>query len=182
MRKLGLAIVLFIGCFCWGVPKGFAQASELDKGPAPPPPEEPAPAAPPKPQWDPLGAHKDLEVGSYYLKTDNYDAAIDRFQEAASLQPGLAEPFRRKEARTAKGRGCVPQISESLSHGAGPPRDPQADRQTERSDAEAGQEVAFRGGGRGTCGRVHSARSVFLPGGIRGSGLRCRSARRAEDA
>jgi len=95
MRRLSLAIFLFIGCFCWAAPKGFAQASELDKGPPPPPPEEPAPAPqPPKPQWDPLGAHKDLEVGSYYLKTDNYDAAIDRFQEAASLQPGLAEPFR----------------------------------------------------------------------------------------
>jgi tetratricopeptide (TPR) repeat protein len=93
MRRSGLAILVALGCLCWVAPRGFAQASELDKGPAPPPAEAPPPE-PPKPQFDPVRAHKDLEIGSYYLKTDNINAAIDRLQEAADLQPGLAEPFR----------------------------------------------------------------------------------------
>jgi len=46
-----------------------------------------------EPQWDPLRANKSMEVGTYYLKRGNYDAAIDRFEEAARLQPGLARPF-----------------------------------------------------------------------------------------
>ncbi len=44
-------------------------------------------------EWNPLKANKDMEVGSYYLKTGNYEAAIDRFEEAARLQPGLARPY-----------------------------------------------------------------------------------------
>jgi tetratricopeptide (TPR) repeat protein len=44
-------------------------------------------------EWDPLKANKDMEVGTYYLKKGNYDAAIDRFEEAARLQPGLARPY-----------------------------------------------------------------------------------------
>jgi tetratricopeptide (TPR) repeat protein len=44
------------------------------------------------PQWDPLQAAKSVEVGTYYLRRGNYDAAIDRFQEAARLQPNLAIP------------------------------------------------------------------------------------------
>jgi tetratricopeptide (TPR) repeat protein len=43
--------------------------------------------------WDPLKANKDIEVGTYYLKRGNYDAAIDRFEEAARLHPGLALPY-----------------------------------------------------------------------------------------
>ena len=34
-----------------------------------------------------------MEVGTYYLKHGKYDAAIDRFEEAARLQPGLARPY-----------------------------------------------------------------------------------------
>jgi tetratricopeptide (TPR) repeat protein len=44
-------------------------------------------------EWNPLKANKDMEVGTYYLKRGNYDAAIDRFEEAARLQPGLARPY-----------------------------------------------------------------------------------------
>lgn len=53
----------------------------------------PSPAPETTPAWDPLKANKDLEVGTYYLKKGNYDAAIDRFEEAAKLQPGLARPY-----------------------------------------------------------------------------------------
>jgi tetratricopeptide (TPR) repeat protein len=59
----------------------------------PAPANEPEPVTPPAPTWDPLHATKSVEVGTFYLKKGDYDAAIDRFQEAARLQPGLAKPF-----------------------------------------------------------------------------------------
>ena len=34
-----------------------------------------------------------MDVGNFYLKKGNYDAAIDRFQDAAQRQPKLAKPF-----------------------------------------------------------------------------------------
>jgi tetratricopeptide (TPR) repeat protein len=106
MRRGGILLFAALGFVAFGATKGVAQESDLNKGPAPPPAEAPAaapapapavaPAAPepPKPQFDPLKAHKDIEIGNYYLKTGNLDAALDRFQEATTLQPGLAEPFR----------------------------------------------------------------------------------------
>jgi tetratricopeptide (TPR) repeat protein len=59
----------------------------------PAPANEPEPVTPPAPTWDPLHATKSVEVGTFYLKKGDYDAAIDRFQEAARLQPGLAKPY-----------------------------------------------------------------------------------------
>jgi len=55
--------------------------------PPPPAPEIPAapaelPPAPPEPVFDPLHAEKSMEVGTFYLKKGNYDAAIDRFMDA----------------------------------------------------------------------------------------------------
>jgi tetratricopeptide (TPR) repeat protein len=44
-------------------------------------------------EWNPLKANKDIEVGTFYLKKGNYDAAIDRFEEATRLQPGFAAPY-----------------------------------------------------------------------------------------
>lgn len=46
-----------------------------------------------QPKWDPLRAEKDLEVGKYYMKTGNIDAAIDRFSDAIVAKPGYAVPF-----------------------------------------------------------------------------------------
>jgi tetratricopeptide (TPR) repeat protein len=46
-----------------------------------------------QPKWDPLRAEKDLEVGKYYMKTGNIDAAIDRFSDAIVARPGYAIPF-----------------------------------------------------------------------------------------
>jgi tetratricopeptide (TPR) repeat protein len=37
-------------------------------------------------------AEHDVEVGRYYVKRDKYDAAIDRFKEAATLLPSYALP------------------------------------------------------------------------------------------
>jgi len=60
--------------------------------------------APDQPTWDPLRAEKDLEVGQYYMKRGDLDAAIDRFQDAAVAKPGYAIPFRfLAEAQEKKG-------------------------------------------------------------------------------
>jgi tetratricopeptide (TPR) repeat protein len=66
--------------------------------PPPPPPEETPPAekppAPAQPVFDPLHAEKSIEIGTFYLKKGNYDAAIDRFMDATHFQPMLARPWR----------------------------------------------------------------------------------------
>jgi tetratricopeptide (TPR) repeat protein len=72
--------------------------------PPPPLPTQPQPkpkknvdsavnSAPDQPQWDPLRAEKDLEVGKYYMKRGDVDAAIDRFEDATTAKPGFAIPF-----------------------------------------------------------------------------------------
>jgi tetratricopeptide (TPR) repeat protein len=50
-------------------------------------------SAPDQPKWDPLRADKDIDVGKYYLKKGDYDAAIDRFEDAAESKPGYAIPY-----------------------------------------------------------------------------------------
>jgi tetratricopeptide (TPR) repeat protein len=70
-----------------------AQASALEIPPPPPPAEPAPPPEPPKPVFDPLRANKSLEVGSFYMKRGNYDAAIDRFTDATQFEPGLARSY-----------------------------------------------------------------------------------------
>jgi tetratricopeptide (TPR) repeat protein len=70
-----------------------AQESALDKGPAPPYVEPEAPAAPVEPTYDPLRANKSVEIGTFYLKRGNYDAAIERFEDATHFQPKLARSY-----------------------------------------------------------------------------------------
>jgi tetratricopeptide (TPR) repeat protein len=75
-------------------PSPSASGAPADK-PATPgeAPAVPADTAPEQPAWDPLHANKDVEVGIFYMKKGEWDAAIDRFQEAGKLQPGLAKPY-----------------------------------------------------------------------------------------
>ena len=98
--------------------KSYAQAPPQD---APAKPADPAPAppakppakqkkdtatqnAPDQPTWDPLRAEKDLEVGQFYMKKGDVDAAIDRYQDATIAKPGYAIPFRfLGEAQEKKG-------------------------------------------------------------------------------
>jgi tetratricopeptide (TPR) repeat protein len=54
-------------------------------------PPQPPPA---EPVFDPYHAQKSIEIGTFYLKKGKYEAAIDRFREAARFQPNLAEPWR----------------------------------------------------------------------------------------
>jgi len=51
-------------------------------------------SAPDQPIWDPIRAEKDLEVGQYYMRKGDYDAAIDRFNDAIDAKPGYAVPFK----------------------------------------------------------------------------------------
>jgi tetratricopeptide (TPR) repeat protein len=75
-------------------------AQKIDPStPPPPPPAEapPAPTAPSEPAapvFDPLHAQKSVEIGTFYLKKGNYDAAIDRFMDATRFQPKLAAPWK----------------------------------------------------------------------------------------
>jgi tetratricopeptide (TPR) repeat protein len=62
--------------------------------PPPPPADEPVEAPPSGPVFDPLHAQRSLSVGTFYLRKGSYDAAIDRFIEAANYQPGLAAPWK----------------------------------------------------------------------------------------
>src|SRR5712691_1015836 len=60
--------------------------------------------SPDQPAWDPLRAEKDLEVGQYYMKKGDLDAAIDRFQDATEARPGYDIHFRYLgEAQEKKG-------------------------------------------------------------------------------
>lgn len=90
------------------------QESSSKPADAPPAPQPKSPAkpnkdtatksAPDQPAWDPLRAEKDLEVGQYYMKRGDYDAAIDRFNDAAEAKPGYAVPFKYLgEAQEKKG-------------------------------------------------------------------------------
>src|SRR5712671_985006 len=72
------------------------RAQQIDPSTPPPPPAEapPEPPAPAEPVFDPLHAQRNIEVGAFYLKKGNYDAAIDRFMDATRLQPKLAIPWK----------------------------------------------------------------------------------------
>jgi len=72
--------------------------------PAKPNTDNPTQNAPDQPKWDPLRAERDLEVGQYYMKRGDYDAAIDRFTDAIDAKPGYAVPFKYLgEAQEKKG-------------------------------------------------------------------------------
>jgi len=78
------------------------SSSKPAETPPAPPPKSPTKknkdsatqSAPDQPTWDPLRAEKDLEVGHYYMRRGDYDAAIDRFNDAIEAKPGYAVPFK----------------------------------------------------------------------------------------
>src|SRR5580704_7690698 len=71
-----------------------ARARQIDPFTPPPPPPPETPAAPAEPVFDPYHAQKDVEVGTFYMKKGDYEAAIDRFEEATRYEPALALPWR----------------------------------------------------------------------------------------
>lgn len=70
-----------------------APGKKSDQGKAKPNTDSATQSAPDQPKWDPLRADKDLEVGKYYMKKGDLDAAIDRFLDAAESKPGYAIPY-----------------------------------------------------------------------------------------
>jgi len=106
-RKSVRAWMLALACvMLWAAtafPAPSAQEPESSSKPADTPPKKSKPDkksdrasqnAPDQPAWDPLRAEKDLEVGQYYMRKGDVDAAIDRFQDAITAKPGYAIPFR----------------------------------------------------------------------------------------
>ena len=102
-RRVLIRIALLAAAVALGAAWQPASAQE------PPPSSPPSAQQPPKPKpntdsavqsaedqpkWDPLRAEKDLQVGKYYMKKGDVDAAIDRFQDATEAKPGYALPFR----------------------------------------------------------------------------------------
>ncbi len=55
-------------------------------------PKLPPPPRPAEEVYDPYHAEKALEIGEFYLKKGDVDAAIDRFQEAIRLKHDFARP------------------------------------------------------------------------------------------
>jgi tetratricopeptide (TPR) repeat protein len=56
----------------------------------PPPPPEPVPGQPDP--YDPYHANKSVEIGSYYQRRGNLDAAADRYKDAIRYKPDFAKP------------------------------------------------------------------------------------------
>lgn len=47
-----------------------------------------------EPSYDPYKAEKSVEVGMFYFKKKNYDAAIERFKDAIRYKPNFARPHK----------------------------------------------------------------------------------------
>jgi tetratricopeptide (TPR) repeat protein len=90
-------------------PESSSKPADAPSAPAPKSPakqkrDSATQNAPDQPVWDPLRAEKDLEVGQFYMRKGDLDAAIDRFQDATVAKPGYAIPFRfLGEAQEKKG-------------------------------------------------------------------------------
>jgi tetratricopeptide (TPR) repeat protein len=113
------ALLLWCAASLVGAQESPQDSSSKPADPPSPAPEKPtgkpgkhekkskdtaAKSAPDQPTWDPLRAEKDLEVGQYYMRKGDVDAAIDRFEDATLAKPGYAIPFRfLGEAQEKKG-------------------------------------------------------------------------------
>ena len=94
-------LVLFMTALVLASLGAAAQDPPSSLPPSQQPPPKPKPntdaavqSAEGQPTWDPLRAEKDIEIGKYYMRKGDVDAAIDRFQDATEAKPGYALPFR----------------------------------------------------------------------------------------
>jgi len=92
-------VSIFATACLWAIPV-LAQIPPSNPPPPPPPDaspkknaDNPVQSAPDQPTWDPLRADKDMNVGKYYMRKGDIDAAIDRFEDATLAKPGYALPF-----------------------------------------------------------------------------------------
>jgi len=80
------------------VPRGPGDSSSRDSNPIAGP-EEPDDSVTELHSWDPHKAQKDVEIGNFYFKHENYHAALSRYCEALSYKPDDAiATFRIAEA------------------------------------------------------------------------------------
>ena len=87
------------------------SSSEQSRGDISPPKEDELAhpdaysTAPGAPEWNPLRAMKDVEVGTFYYNAGNYKAAISRFREALEFKPRDAvATFKLAQALEKSGR------------------------------------------------------------------------------
>lgn len=67
------------------------------------------------PAFDRYAAMHDIEVGTFYLHQGNYDAALDRFREAATSYPTYAEPWLLM-GQTYEKKGLLADSIKSYTH------------------------------------------------------------------
>jgi tetratricopeptide (TPR) repeat protein len=94
-----MVLVVAAAACLWAIPV-CAQIPPSNPPPPPPPDatpkknaDNPVQSAPDQPTWDPLRADRDMNVGKYYMRKGDIDAAIDRFEDATLAKPGYALPF-----------------------------------------------------------------------------------------
>ena len=71
-------------------PRGPEDSSSRDSESPGPPPDIPDDSVTELRPWDPHKAMKDVEIGNFYFKRENYRAALSRFCEALQYKPGDA--------------------------------------------------------------------------------------------
>jgi tetratricopeptide (TPR) repeat protein len=115
LKSIAIVFALLLAAAAIGAkvqdPAQDPATKQQEPAPAPPPKQGAKPnkdsatsSAPDQPIYDPLRAEKDLEVGQYYMRKGDVDAAIDRFEDAALAKPGYAVPYRfLGEAQEKKG-------------------------------------------------------------------------------
>src|SRR6266849_2831925 len=89
MLAAGAAVLLFSPSLLCSQDQPPESSSKPPDAPNPPKksnkknkPDSATQNSPDQPTWDPLRAEKDIEVGQYYMRKGDVDAAIDRFQDA----------------------------------------------------------------------------------------------------
>ena len=99
-----LPLAAFFWALCLAAAAAMQSPQDSAKPKAKPNSDNATENAPDQPMWDPLRAEKDLEVGQYYMRKGDVDAAMDRFEDAILAKPGYAVPFRYLgEAQEKKG-------------------------------------------------------------------------------
>jgi len=71
---------------------GRAIVPQQDSSKSSPPQQAAAPPPSPVQPYDPYHAAKSLEIGTFYMKRGDLEAAIDRFQDAIRLKYDYARP------------------------------------------------------------------------------------------
>lgn len=91
-----LAALLCGGAYPATAQQGESSSKTPLPGQTPPEarPDGAVKSAPDQPNWDPVRALNDIEVGKYYMNKGDVDAAIDRFNDAITYKPGWGLPFR----------------------------------------------------------------------------------------